>query len=493
MPSVWTPARVRTLQLVLALYWVTLAAWQVYEFAANKSARVFSYEVVRSVLDPVTRTYDDVTVGRVTPVVVMFGFAVITAIFHMARFVSNARGYHAVYIARTEASQFAEYAGSASLMLLAIAVITGVRNVDTLALMLVSNAGAMLLGAAAQYAFARHARRALSHGTSSTGTPRRRRCARSWGWVFFGISTALWLAAWVPTAVSFFGAVAAAAESVPDFVWSIWIALFALHTVFVVIFIFRARVDSQIVCQPADREVSDSRLQVAYAAASATAKTVLVALVVYARYQLSAAYVDAQPDLAVTSGYSELAAYAFVAGGYAFVALLLLRVADYSFRPALDDIANLSGPLGNYRGLLYLAANFVPTGWVMYAAVYNAGEQGWGTAIALALYIGTQALYVPAYEDVMLVGGGIDLLRWGAFQVLSILAFVALVVLNYLAPIYAGNAMPWYRWVEIGFGVLSFALQTAVDGIIVLRYMYARVGRSEQVCTARIPTYTNPT
>lgn len=479
------PARVRIMNLVAAAWWLAVTAYTVYQFAdpGNKRARVFTFEVTRNVFNATTGAVVAEPLATVSPLLLMFGFSIMTCAFHLARFIMDARSYDQAVVHRSDVTQFVEYAGSSTLMLLAITLITRVSDIGTLVAVMAGNVVVMLLGAAAEAQFAKVER------LRRDGTPKKAACKRSWGIVLSGMSWFLWLAIWVPGGLSFFSAIAAApaAADIPLYVWLIWIGLFGLHLGFPALFTYRSLVDAVFapVKDDAARIGRDMRVLIAYIVLSVTNKSVLVALVTYANMQLPTAFVDAATDLAAESGYAELSMHAFFAAGYAFAAFLLVRLLDRRLHVA--NKVDLSGPIGPKLGLLYLALDFVPAGWVMYQTVFDAGERAYVPGLMLAVYIATQALYAPAYEDfaVSKTRGGV--MRWCILQFVSLVAFGVMVGWNFLSPVW-GTAMPWNRVTGLVMGVVSLVAQTSIDGVLVLKHMVQSVTDKQPSSAPRMST-----
>lgn len=479
------PARVRLMNLAAALWWLGVTAYVLYQFAApdNKRARVFVFEVTRNVYNVTTNSVVAEPLATISPLLLMFGFGIMTCAFHLARFIMDARAYDQAVIHRSDVTQFVEYAGSSTLMLLAITLVTRVSDIATLVPVMAGNVVVMLLGAAAEAQFAKVER------LRRQGTPEKAVCKRSWGLVLSGMSWFLWLAIWVPSGLSFFSSIAAApaASDIPTYVWLIWLALFGMHLGFPSLFTYRSIIDAVLapVTDRAQRVTRDMRVLIFYIVLSIANKSMLVALVTYANMQLPDAFVNAATDLAVESGYAELSMHAFFATGYIFVALLMVRLLDRRLHVA--NKVDLSGPMGPKLGLFYLALDFVPAGWVMYQTVFDAGERAYVPGLMLAIYIATQALYAPAYEDfsVSRTRGGV--MRWCILQVISLVAFGTMVGWNFLSPVW-GTAMPWNRIVGLVMGVVSLLAQAIIDGVLVLKYMVQAVTPKNPSLAPRMST-----
>ena len=323
-----------------------------------------------------------VLINFVNTSVLVASFVLLTWIFHHIEAIWAERVVHWI---RTGAQwlRWIEYSFSASVMLLAISLTSGVFDIATLLVTFATYNACMLFG-----------------GISEWHLSTRGHEGKKQAMAFYIMSCVMFLAAWVPTYISFFVTVnrGTAGAATPAFVYVIVFAIFALQFPFIIIFTVKMWHKWHMRTTAAEfLEEHGYKYECWYIYMSFVAKTVLAWTVFGAAFQQG----DVGERQPFPIGYSEWILTGFLVGGFMWIVSALTYLLDQG-KFAADVLGAATGSETSRRLFPYLtaivsAARLVTIALaVTYMLDYQ--DNGWIAGLALGVYFGCEALYIPAAD-----------------------------------------------------------------------------------------------
>jgi hypothetical protein len=325
-------------------------------------------------------------VGRVNTSVLVASFVLLTWVFHHIEALWAER---VVAWIRNGAQwlRWVEYSFSASIMLLAISLTSGVMDVATLLVTFATYNACMVFG-----------------GISEWHLSVRGHDGKKQAMAFYILSCIMFVAAWVPTFIAFFLTASnlASGESVPGFVYVIIFLIFALQFPFIIIFSVKMGHMWNMRTTAAEFLAAHGyKYELWYIYMSFAAKTALSWTVFGAAFQQSD--VSALPE--PTNPYSEWVLSAFLVGGFMWCVSALTYLLDQGKNPfnVLGDSEGLhSGYRAAFRVLAPLTAALrIVTICIAITYQLDFQDKAWISGLALGVHLGCEALFIPAADTLI--------------------------------------------------------------------------------------------